>query len=97
MSKSATPEPNTSVIEAVDPERKLGAVEDWGGKIQVGIEEITRNDVNYLDQQTTLLANTIARKLDTRSIAELTARSLDPTSCPGMTGQTSSCRARMRT
>jgi hypothetical protein len=34
---------------------------------------ITRNDVNYLDQQTTQLANTLARKVDTRAVAALAA------------------------
>lgn len=61
------------VVEGVDPEPKLAVVEDWGGKFQVGVEEVTRNDVNYLDQQTTQLANTIARKLDVRAMAEVTA------------------------
>lgn len=61
------------VVEGVDPEPKLAVVEDWGGKFQVGVEEISRNDVNYLDQQTTQLANTISRKLDARAVSELTA------------------------
>ncbi|MGD9517533.1 major capsid protein [Mycolicibacterium sp.] len=61
------------VVEGVDPEPKLALVEDWGGKFQIGVEEITRNDVNYLDQQTTQLANTITRKLDVRAMAELNA------------------------
>lgn len=61
------------VVEGVDPEPKLAVVEDWGGKFQVGVEEMTRNNVSYLDQQTTQLANTIARKLDVRALAEVTA------------------------
>lgn len=52
------------VVEGVDPEPKLATVEDWGGKFQITDEQISRNDVSYLDQQTTQLANTIARKLD---------------------------------
>lgn len=61
------------VVEGVDPDPQLALVEDWGGKFQVGVEEITRNDVNYLDQQTTQLANTITRKLDVRTMETVTA------------------------
>jgi hypothetical protein len=61
------------VVEGVEPEPKLALVEDWGGKFQVTQERIVRNDVNYIDQQTTQLANTISRKLDTRAVAELQA------------------------
>ena len=61
------------VVEGVDPEPQLAVVEDWGGKFFIGDEQITRNQVNYLDQQTTQLANTIARKLDTRATAKLEA------------------------
>jgi hypothetical protein len=71
------------VVEGVDPEPKLAVVEDWGGKFQVGVEEITRNDINYLDQQTTQLANTIARKLDVRAMAELTAAVTGANVVPG--------------
>jgi hypothetical protein len=61
------------VVEGVEPEPKLAPVEDWGGKFQVPQERILRNDVNYIDQQTTQLANTIARRLDTRAVASLQA------------------------
>jgi hypothetical protein len=60
-------------VEGVDPEPKLADVEDWGGRFQITDEQLTRNAVNYLDQQTTQLANTIARKLDTRAVAALQA------------------------
>ncbi|MDV7101661.1 major capsid protein [Gordonia amicalis] len=56
------------VVEGVDPEPKVATVEDWGGKFQVPDEAVSRNDTNYLDQQTTQLANTIARKLDTAAM-----------------------------
>ncbi|MHC9294180.1 major capsid protein [Mycobacterium sp. LTG2003] len=65
------PRAEYKVVEGVDPEPKLAPVEDWGGKFQVGVEDVTRNNVSYLDQQTTQLANTIARKLDVRAMAEL--------------------------
>ncbi|SIM07962.1 Uncharacterised protein [Mycobacteroides abscessus subsp. abscessus] len=71
------------IVEGVDPDPQLAVVEDWGGKFQVGIEEITRNDVNYLDQQTTQLANTIARKLDTRAIAVIEAAIDGSNTVPG--------------
>ena len=58
------PRSEYKVVEGVDPEPKLALVNDYGGKFQVGQEEITRNNVSYMDQQTTQLANTIARKLD---------------------------------
>ncbi|RDB46818.1 major capsid protein [Tsukamurella tyrosinosolvens] len=57
------------VVEGVDPEQKLARVEDWGGKFQITDEQRDRNDVSYLDQQTTQLANTIARKVDVRAMA----------------------------
>lgn len=70
-------------VEGVDPEPKLAVVEDWGGKFQIGAEEITRNAINYLDQQTTQLANTIARKLDVRAMAELEAAVTGSNVLPG--------------
>lgn len=77
------PRASYKVVEGVDPDPKLAVVEDWGGKFQVGVEEITRNDVNYLDQQTTQLANTIARKLDVRAIAEVNAAVTGANVVPG--------------
>ncbi|BBX62805.1 hypothetical protein MSAS_19790 [Mycobacterium saskatchewanense] len=67
--------PGTSyaVVEGVDPTPKLAAVEDWGGKFEVPEEAIWRNNVNYLDQQTTQLSNEICRKLDTRTVDALQA------------------------
>lgn len=61
------------VVEGVDPEPSLAKVEDWGGKFQIGQEEIRRNDINYLTQQSVQLANTIARKLDIRAMAVIEA------------------------
>lgn len=62
-----------AVVEGVDPDPKLAVVEDWGGKFQVPEEAILRNNINFLDQQTTQLANTITRKLDTRTVDALAA------------------------
>lgn len=61
------------VVEGVDPTPQLATVEDWGGKFFVDDTAILRNNVNYLDQQTTQLANTIARKLDTRLMEKVAA------------------------
>lgn len=69
------------VVEGVDPEQRLARVEDWGGKFKISDEQRDRNDVSYLDMQTTQLANTIARKLDTRALAVL----LDALDDPGST------------
>ncbi|MFW0787570.1 major capsid protein [Gordonia sp. CPCC 206044] len=52
------------VVEGVDPDPHLAKVRQWGGKFKITDEQIRRNDISYLDQQTTQLANTIARKLD---------------------------------
>lgn len=66
-----TPGAEYKVVEGVEPEPKLALVEDWGGKFQVTDEQRTRNDVSYLDLQTTQLANTIIRKLDTAAMAAI--------------------------
>jgi hypothetical protein len=62
-----------TVVEGVDPEPKLALAEDWGAKFNVPDEVRTRNNISYLDQQTTQLANTIARKLDVRALEEVDA------------------------
>ena len=64
------------VVEGVQPEPRLALVEDWGGKFQVTDEQRTRNDVSYMDQQATQLANTIARKLDIAAMAAITAATI---------------------
>lgn len=56
------------VVEGTDPDPKLAFVADWGGKFQVFEEQRTRNNVSYMDQQTTQLANTLSRKLDVEAI-----------------------------
>lgn len=78
-----SPRAEYKVVEGVDPEPKLALVNDHGGKFQIGVEEITRNDVNHLDQQTTQLANTIARKLDVLAMAELNAAVTGDNVVPG--------------
>lgn len=60
------------VVEGVDPEARMAPLEDWGGKFQITDEQITRNRVNYLDQQVTQLSNTLARKIDSRAVAKMT-------------------------
>jgi hypothetical protein len=61
------------VVEGVDPDPQLALVEDWGGKFFVPDEVTLRNNISFLDQQTTQLANTITRKLDVRTVEELAA------------------------
>jgi hypothetical protein len=61
------------VVEGVDPDPKIAKVDDWGGKFQILDEQRDRNNISYLDQQTTQLANTITRKLDVAAIAALEA------------------------
>lgn len=60
-------------VEGVDPEIKMAEVADWGGSFDVTAEQIKRNVLSYLDQQTTQLANTIARKLDAAAMAAVEA------------------------
>ncbi|TFV90398.1 major capsid protein [Blastococcus sp. CT_GayMR16] len=47
--------------------------EDWGGKFWISDEAVRRNDKVYFDNQTTALANTIVRKVNTRAIITLEA------------------------
>ncbi|TQR82817.1 hypothetical protein D8S82_30315 [Mycobacterium hodleri] len=61
------------VVEGVDPEPRMALVEDWGGKFQITDAQISRNAVNYLDQQTTQLVNTISKKIDSRAVAKMAA------------------------
>lgn len=78
-----SPRSEYKVVEGVDPDPQLALVEDWGGKFQIGIEDITRNNVSYLDQQSTQLANTITRKLDVRAMQVVTAAVTDDNVVPG--------------
>jgi len=71
-----TPGAEYKVVEGIEPEPRLAVVEDYGGRFQITDEQRSRNDVSYLDQQTTQLANTIARKLDTRAVEALQAASI---------------------
>jgi hypothetical protein len=77
------PRTEYKVVEGVDPDPQLAVVEDWGGKFQIGQEQILRNDVSYLDQQSTQLANTIARKLDVRAVEVITAAVTGANIVPG--------------
>lgn len=55
------------------PTSKVAEVEKYGGKFYVYDEARDRNDRAYFDQQTTMLANTTVRKVNTRAVAELDA------------------------
>lgn len=65
------PRTEYKVVAGVSPEAKLAPVVDWGGKFSVSDEEKTRNNESLLDQSTTQLANTIARKLDIAALAAI--------------------------
>lgn len=54
-------------------DEKLAKVEDWGGKFWIPDEARKRNNVQVLAQNTTTLANTIVRKVNTRTVAALDA------------------------
>ena len=69
--ESVAPGDEFPVVEGVDPEPKLAAVDKWGGKFSITDEQVRRNAVSYLDQQTTQLSNTITRKLDNAAYTAL--------------------------
>src|SRR4029077_828477 len=73
-------------VEGVDPDPQLALVEDWGGRFKVPIEGVNRNMVNYLDQQTVQLANTIVRRPDTRVVSALTAANIRSVAAPNTWG-----------
>lgn len=77
-----TPGTEYTLTPGVDPETRLALVEDYGGKFPVTDEQLMRNEVNYLDQQTTQLANTIARKLDNRAMTALASAGVSIISPP---------------
>lgn len=52
---------------------KVAEVEKYGGKFFVTREAKDRNDVVHFNNQVTMLGNTITRKVNTRSVAELDA------------------------
>lgn len=58
-------------------DEKLAKVEDWGGKTWISDEAKKRNDVATLNQNVTSLANTIVRKVNTRTVAVLDAAIAD--------------------
>jgi hypothetical protein len=60
-------------VEGVNPDPKLATVTDWGGKFQVLDEQVKRNDVSWVDNQTTQLSNTIVRKLNDAALVALEA------------------------
>lgn len=58
-----------AVVDGVQPEPKRAVVEDWGGRFQVLDEHKDRNDVSYVDNQTTQLANSVVAKVDAAAMA----------------------------
>lgn len=60
------------VVYAARPEPELARVQDFGGKFAVSDEARRRNRTIELDNDTTVLSNTITRKLNRRAIETLT-------------------------
>jgi hypothetical protein len=60
---------------------RVAKSEDWGGKFFIADESRTRNDSRLLDDEMTQLANTIVRKVNTRTVetieAAVTAAEID--------------------
>lgn len=79
------------VVKRVDPTNYKADVEDWGGKFSIEDERVSRNDRQYLLDQTTQLTNEIVRKIDTRALAVLNAAMTGANIVPGhnwLTAQT---------
>lgn len=62
-----------AVVDGVQPEPKRAAVEDFGGRFQILDEHIDRNDVSYVDNQTTQLANSVVAKIDAAAMVGVLA------------------------
>src|SRR5690349_3006539 len=61
------------VVLGVSPTPQLAKVQDWGGKFPVTDQAVTRNDTEYMSDQTTQLTNTIVERLNTRALESLDA------------------------
>lgn len=61
------------IVQGERSEPKVATSEDWGGKFSIADEAVTRNDRQLVDRQTTALANTLVRKINTRAVATLEA------------------------
>lgn len=61
------------IVGSSRPTPKVAEVEKYGGKFYVHDEARDRNDRAYFNNQVTILANTIVRKVNTRAVIELEA------------------------
>lgn len=52
---------------------KVATSEDWGGKFFVTDEAVRRNDRVHFNNQVTMLANTLVRRVNTQAVAQLEA------------------------
>jgi hypothetical protein len=52
---------------------KVATSEDWGGKFWISDSARSRNDIAFFNNQVTMLANTIVRKVNARAVATLEA------------------------
>lgn len=69
--KQRGPGDEYEIVRGVDPTPQLAKPEDWGGKFPVEDERITRNDVEYMQDQTQQLTNTIVELLNKRALEVL--------------------------
>lgn len=62
-----------ATVRTTDPETKLAAVRDWGGRIFVEDEKVLRNDQAFLNAEILALSNTVVRKLNTAVVEAIDA------------------------
>lgn len=59
------------IVGSARPAPKVATSEDWGGKFFVTDEAVRRNDRVLFDNQVTMLANTLVRRVNTQAVAQL--------------------------
>ncbi|MBB3037429.1 major capsid protein [Hoyosella altamirensis] len=59
------------VVQAADPQTRLAAIRDFGGKFAVADEEVTRNRIDAMSLQINQLINNLARRLNETGVAAL--------------------------
>lgn len=74
--EARAPSAEYPVIRATDPDSKLALVNDFGGRVQLADEDITRADIAKVDAAAIQLANEITKSLDLRTIAAIEAAGL---------------------
>lgn len=75
--ETRSPGAEYAVVDGVQPEPKRALVEDFGGRFQILDEHKDRNNVSYVDNQTTQLANSVVAKVDAAAMAAVTEADVD--------------------